>query len=176
MDITIIYQDAEFIIYNPVSYDEFKKVCNYLIPSKRIWEEWVTNYKYVFPIVSVKYPGKGYIYVPANNTFSSHVVDTTLPQLHSLNEFNKVFLGAGNFLMQKSYDDIVTGKTFVVRHEKLTLQQRTYLIIYDGDFTYIYTVGASRMNGRMKQYLKNNRDVLLSVQNYISEEILTELE
>ena len=49
------------------------------------------------------------------------------------------------------------------------------LIIYDGDHTYIYTVLTSKMNGRMKQYLKNNKDVLLLVQDYIAENILIEL-
>ena len=175
MDIIVVYRDEEFVVYDTSSYDEFKEVCNYLITSERIWKEWKLNYKYIFPIMSVKYPKKGYLYIPANNTFASNVSDTTLPVLNSLDEFNKTFSNTGKYLMQISYDDIVSGASFVIRHEKLTLSQKTYLIIYDGDHTYIYTVLTSKMNGRLKQYLKNNKDVLLLVQDYIAENILIEL-
>ena len=95
MDIIVVYRDEEFVVYDPSSYDEFKEVCNYLIPSERIWKEWKLNYKYIFPIMSVKYPKKGYLYIPANNTFASNVSDTTLPVLNSLDEFNKTFSNTG---------------------------------------------------------------------------------
>ena len=45
MDIIVVYRDEEFVVYDPSSYDEFKEVCNYLIPSERIWKEWKAQFE-----------------------------------------------------------------------------------------------------------------------------------
>ena len=126
--------------------------------------------------MSKEWGGKGYLYIPANSTFVCNIDKTSLPQIPSLDVFAQTFDGVGKFLFDLSYDVLAIGQNFIVRHEKLTLQKNTYVIIYAESFTYIYTSGAKKMNGRMLNYLKNHREILDVVGTYINKDILAELQ
>lgn len=176
MDVKILYQDDNFIVYAPETFAEFKTVCGWYIPNEAIFNEWLSNYTYIFSIVSKEWGGKGYLYIPANSTFVCNIDKTSLPQISSLDVFAQTFDGVGKFLFDLSYDVLAIGQNFIVRHEKLTLQKNTYVIIYAESFTYIYTSGAKKMNGRMLNYLKNHREILDAVGTYINKDILAELQ
>lgn len=176
MGVKILYQDDKFIVYSPETFAEFKAVCGWYIPNEAIFNEWLSNYTYIFSIMSKEWDGNGYLYIPANSTFVCSIDKTSLPQISSLDAFVQTFDSVGKFLSNLSYDVLTTGQNFIVRHEKLTLQKNTYVIIYAETSTYIYTSGAKKMNGRMLNYLKNHKEILDAVGAYINKDILAELQ
>lgn len=174
MDVKIIYQDDLFIVYDPEILEEYLSIWNYAITDTSTWNEWKTNYKYIYPIISKKFAGKGYLYVPDNNTFSSNIDNTDL-QRYTFDTFVKQYSGVGNFLLQLSYNILLEGENCVVRQEKLTTQKKTNVIIYDTSRVYIYTAQSAKMNAGMKKYLKNNKDVCEFLKQFINPVILEEI-
>lgn len=177
MGVNIIHQDAEFTIYSPDTFEDFRSVCKYLISTEKIWTEWKTNYIYIYPIVSNKNSDSGYLYIPGNMTFKGYnLAEASLPECFNLDVFIQNFEVSGKFLSDLSYDIFVQGLNYVVRQEKLTLQKKTYLLIYAEGRTYIYAALATKMNAIMKKYLKENQEILGAVKDYIDKDILAEIE
>lgn len=177
-DVRVVWQNDNFIIYEPQTFEQIElfknntKWCIY--ESETTWNQWVSSHKHIYVIVNKRIgdydTGVKYYAVLDRN----YVADKNELEVTDFFTVNKDVFEA--FEIEK-WNILYSSDLVVVKQSKLDEAAKIFVVFKNvGGKELVYMAGNRGMSFVLKSYVKEHLDIIQPIREYFNAELLVELE